>query len=81
MNLADYGREGEKESRWFVDGVKKYHRMFSTILNTLAGAGFVVEKLTEPLPDEELLKKYPEYDDLFHKPDFLIIRAGKRQRI
>ncbi len=77
VNLADYGVEGEKESRWFIDGIKKYHRMFSTIINTLTEAGFIVEKLMEPLPDEELLKKYPEQSDLFHKPDFLIIRAKK----
>ena len=77
LNLQGYGLEGEKESAWFVDGIKKYHRMFSTIINTLTKTGFVVEKLIEPLPDEALLEKYPEYNDLFHKPDFLIVRARK----
>ncbi|MCR5610151.1 MAG: class I SAM-dependent methyltransferase [Lachnospiraceae bacterium] len=78
VNLKDYGIEGEKESQWFVDGIKKYHRMFSTIINTLTETGFVVEKMIEPLPDEELLEKYPDYKDLFHKPDFLVIRAKKK---
>ena len=33
--------------------------------------------MIEPLPTEELLSDYPEYKDLFHKPDFLLIKAKK----
>ena len=77
VNLANYGVEGERESVWFVDDVKKYHRTFSTIVNTLVDSGFVIEKMMEPLPTDELLKKYPEYIDLHHKPDFLLVKAKK----
>jgi len=77
LNLADYGVEGERESVWFVDNVKKYHRTFSTIINTLVEAGFSIEKMIEPLPSNELLEKYPDYKDLFHKPDFLLIKGRK----
>lgn len=77
LNLSYYGLEGERESEWFVDNVKKYHRMFSTIVNTLVEAGFSVEKMIEPEPTEEILKKYPKYKDLFHKPDFLLVKARK----
>lgn len=77
LNLADYGVEGERESVWFVDNVKKYHRTFSTIINTLIGAGFSIERMIEPLPTDELLEKYPDYKDLFHKPDFLLIKVKK----
>lgn len=77
LNLSDYGVEGERESVWFVDNVKKYHRTFSTIINTLVESGFVVEKMIEPLPDEELLKRFPEHKDLFHKPDFLLVKVRK----
>ena len=77
LNLANYGVEGERESVWFVDNVKKYHRTFSTIINTLIEAGFTVEKMIEPLPDDELLEKYPAYKDLFHKPDFLLVKVRK----
>ena len=77
VNLKNYSVEGKRESTWFVDNVVKYHRRFSTVVNNLADAGFIIEKMEEPLPDEELLKKYPEYEDLFHKPDFLIVRARK----
>lgn len=78
VNLADYGVEGERESTWFVEGVKKYHRTFSTTVNTLIQAGFCIEKMIEPLPTSEILEKYPDYADLFHKPDFLLIKASKK---
>lgn len=78
LNLMDYGVEGERETTWFVDGVKKYHRTFSTMLNTLIQEGFSIESVIEPLPTIEILEKYPDYADLFHKPDFLLIKAGKK---
>ena len=81
LNLADYGVEGERESVWFVDNVKKYHRTISTIVNALIETGFVVEKMIEPLPTEELLQKYPDYKDLLHKPDFLLVRARKLKKM
>ena len=77
VNLSNYGVEGERESVWFVDNVKKYHRTFSTIVNTLIQVGFSIEKMIEPLPSKELLKKYPDYADLFHKPDFLLLKVRK----
>jgi len=78
-NLKDYGVEGERESTWFVDNVKKYHRMFSTIVNTLVEGGLTIEKMIEPVPTEVILEKHPDQRDLFHKPDFLLIRASKKE--
>ncbi|MCR4757632.1 MAG: class I SAM-dependent methyltransferase [Butyrivibrio sp.] len=78
LNLKGYGYERENESSWFVDNIKKYHRMFSTIVNTLVEGGFIIDKMVEPLPNDEILAKYPDYTDLYHKPDFLIIRASKK---
>lgn len=77
-NISNYGIDGERESIWFVDHVKKYHRTFSTIINTLIEEGFSIEKTLEPVPTKEILEKYPEYIDLFHKPDFLLVKAKKR---
>lgn len=76
-NIADYCIEGRKDSTWFVEGVQRYHRMFSTIVNTLADTGFKILKMEEPYPTEELVQKYPEYYDLYHKPDFLFVKALK----
>ncbi len=77
-NLADYGIEGERNTIWFVEGIKIYHRMFSTVINCLVEEGFVIDRITEPEPSKELLQKYPEYYDLFHRPDFLLVRARKQ---
>lgn len=76
-HLSDYSVEGERESVWFVDNVKKYHRTFSKIVNTLIEAGFTIEKMIEPVPDQKMLETYPEYGDLLHKPDFLLVKAKK----
>ena len=76
-NVSNYGVEKEVESTWFVDHVKKYHRMFSTVVNTLIDNGFVIEKIVEPIPTAEILQEHPEQDDLLHKPLFLLIRARK----
>lgn len=77
VNLANYGVEGERETTWFVDNVKIYHRTFSNIVNTLVAAGFSIEQMIEPLPTAELLKSYPSYKDLLHKPDFLLMKVKK----
>ena len=77
-NLAFYSTDGEREESWFVDHVKKYHRTFSTVINTLIEEGFVIERITEPIPTEEQLKAYPQQADLLHRPDFMLVRARKK---
>ena len=76
-NIADYCVERRNDSTWFVEGIQRYHRMFSTVINTLVGNGFRIVKIDEPYPTEELVKKFPEYYDLYHKPDFLFVKAAK----
>ncbi|OJF75589.1 MAG: methyltransferase [Treponema sp. CETP13] len=79
-NISNYGMDGERESKWFINNVKKYHRTFSTTINTLIEKGFEVKKMIEPVPTKEILEKHPEYKDLFHKPDFLLVKAVKKYR-
>ncbi|MCR5802409.1 MAG: class I SAM-dependent methyltransferase [Lachnospiraceae bacterium] len=79
VNISDYCIERRNDSTWFVEGVQRYHRMFSTIINTLADTGFRIQRTVEPYPTEELAKKYPDYCDLYHKPDFLFVRASKEK--
>ena len=76
-NIARYSVDGERDSTWFVDGVKKYHRTFSTLINALVDAGFRVERLLEPVPDADMARRYPRHRDLLHKPDFLLVRARR----
>lgn len=77
INLANYGVESENETTWFVNNVKKYHRTFSTIINALIDVGFTLEKVIEPFPTKELLQEHPQYKDLFHKPDFMLVKVRK----
>ncbi len=75
--MSDYGRSGKRVVHWFVDGVEKYHRTVSEIVNALAGAGFMVKEMREPLPDAQALKILPGLEKEFIKPSFLIIKAKK----
>lgn len=77
-NISNYSVDGKRCSKWFVEDVIKYHRTFSSIINTLINSGFIIEKLLEPYPTEEIIKKYPDYKDNMHKPDFLLIKAAKK---
>ena len=75
--FSDYGIPGERVTRWFVDGVVKYHRRISDIINAMTSAGFVIERVEEPLPDKWVIEKYPAYADELIKPTFLIVKARK----
>lgn len=76
-NLTDYSLLGERKTNWIVNDVIKYHRSFSSIINSLIDAGFLIEKVIEPIPDEAIMSKYPLYEKYYHKPDFLLLRARK----
>lgn len=77
-NLTNYSVPGERRTYWFVENVLKYHRSFSSIINSLIQAGFVIEKVLEPVPDEATMNQFPAYRKYCHKPDFLFIRARKQ---
>lgn len=80
-NISNYSTDGKRESTWFVDGIQKYHRTFSTVINTLVENKFQIQKLLEPFPTDAMRQANPgTYDqhlDLLHKPDFLLVKAVK----
>ena len=76
-NLTTYALEGERKVTWIVDGVIKYHRTISSIINALSSAGFIIEQMLEPIPRDDIMKQYPSYKKCIHKPDFLLIKARK----
>ena len=78
--FSDYGLTGERVTSWFLDGVVKYHRRVSDIINALTEAGFVIERVEEPLPAKWVMEKYPTYADELIKPTFLIVKARKERR-
>ncbi len=77
-NLADYARPGKRSTKWIVDGVEKYHRTFSEIVNSLCSAGFIIEKMLEPVPGREIIERDKKWEENYHKPDFLLIKSMKR---
>ena len=75
--FSDYHRTGKRVTTWYVDGVVKYHRPFSDIINALANAGFVIEQVVEPLPEQWAIEKLPTMAKEYIKPNFLIVKARK----
>ena len=75
--VSDYNREGIREKEWNGVMVKKYHRNFSSLINGLVKSGFKIDKILEPIPDEESIKIIPKYINQYDRPYFLFIRAKK----
>lgn len=76
-NFADYMVEGKREIDWFVSGIVKYHRCFSTIINSLVNADFIIDQVLEPIAPIETMHRLPHLQKELSKPNFLIIRAKK----
>jgi len=75
--IDNYHDEGLREQTWLVDGVVKYHRSITTIINTLIEHDLTIEKMLEPLPDSEASQKLPSLEKEYRRPSFLLIRARK----
>jgi SAM-dependent methyltransferase len=75
--LDRYADEGWRDQHWFVEGVRKYHRTVATLLNGLVDAGLAVERVLEPVPDEETLHRRPDFVDEYRRPTFLLVRAAR----
>jgi SAM-dependent methyltransferase len=72
-----YREEGERRTRWFVDGVVKYHRTIETYVNGLLGAGLRLVRLEEPEAEADLLAIKPEWRSENRRPPFLLLAADK----
>ena len=75
--FSNYNEPGERKVHWYVDGVIKYHRTFSDVINALAKAGFVIEEVCEPTPEDWAVEKLPTIVKEYIKPNFLIVKARK----
>jgi SAM-dependent methyltransferase len=75
--IDNYGEEGIREQFWGVDGVVKYHRKLSTLVNTLIDNHFVIEKMDEPESIPEGLVKKPTLINERRRPSFLLIKARR----
>jgi len=70
------------EDEWETDKrkvkVQFYRRPLNKIVTPVIEAGFIIEKLLEPMPGEQFRLKQPQtYDKLTKRPQFLFLRAKK----
>jgi SAM-dependent methyltransferase len=77
-----YGEVQVVEEEWpRVGRVRFFRRSLGAIVDALADAGFVVERLVEPTPTEAFRALKPEaYERLMRRPAFLLVRARSRAR-
>lgn len=77
-NIANYMVEGKRSVKWVVEDYEVYHRTFSTIVNAIISAGFLIEKCEESHISDELREKYPaQFGGTLHRPDFVFFRCRK----
>ncbi|RDW17673.1 class I SAM-dependent methyltransferase [Oceanobacillus chungangensis] len=77
--LDDYQEEGKREEHWYIDGVIKYHRTISTLINTLIDNGFIVEKIIEPQSIPSGLEQMSKLELINEerRPSFIVIKSSK----
>lgn len=75
--FSNYNEPGERKTHWYVDGVIKYHRTFSNVINALVKASFIVEEICEPVPENWAIEKLPKIVKEYIKPNFLIVKSRK----
>lgn len=74
--IDDYRLEGPRQTRWFVEGVVKYHRTIETYVNGLLRNGFTLRCLKEPEPvPDSSSALVPELDLHRRRPPFLLLAA------
>ena len=77
FNLCDYNLNGERKFNWNIDGVVKYHRNFSTIINSILNAGLSIVEVQESYASDEAIRLVPKYKFQKDRPYFLFIKAKK----
>ena len=77
-NLRNYCKEGVRKVDWVVNGYERYHKTVSTLINTLIGAGFMIEECQEAHISDEMREKYPAlFGGTIHRPEFIFFRCRK----
>lgn len=72
-----YREEGRRDTRWFVDGVIKYHRTVESYVNGLIASGFRIDHLGEPAPTAAALASRPALRLECRRPPFLLLAATR----
>ncbi len=71
----------EEDIWWREDGsytVRFWREPLTTLCAAVSDAGFVIERLVEPLPAESMRERWPEeWEKLNRRPSFLVLRLRK----
>lgn len=61
--------------------VPSYRRPLGALVNPLLEAGFVLERILEPIPTERFKQEAPQdYEELCRQPGFMCLRAAKTDK-
>lgn len=75
--VDNYFYEGKREAVFLGEKVIKYHRTLTTYLNELLENGFVINKVIEPQPPENMMYLEGMKDEM-RRPMMLLISATKK---
>lgn len=76
--VDNYYYEGQRQAVFLGEKVIKYHRTLTTYLDTLLQMGFVIKRVVEPKPPENMLSK-PGMKDEMRRPMMLLVCAQKSE--
>lgn len=76
--VNNYFYEGQRQTDFLGEKVIKYHRTLTTYLDELLQNGFLLERILEPQPSAEMMKKIPAMVDEMRRPMMLIVKASKK---
>ncbi|RXK17649.1 bifunctional 2-polyprenyl-6-hydroxyphenol methylase/3-demethylubiquinol 3-O-methyltransferase UbiG [Macrococcus sp. DPC7161] len=76
--VDDYYSEGERETDFLGEKVRKYHRTLSHYIQVLLDNEFSIKGIDEPIPTQEMLDQHPEMKDELRRPMMLIISARRK---
>jgi len=75
--VDDYFQTGKRVEPWIGEQVEKYHRTIAEYFSTLQEAGFVINKLSEPMPQKQFFSDEEEYNRRLRIPLFLLFSCSK----
>ena len=75
--VDEYQSEGIRQTSFLGEDVIKYHRTVETYLNTLIRNGFMITRISEPIPPQEMIDQNPYFKNELRRPMFLMIAAKK----
>ncbi|WP_053071825.1 hypothetical protein [Ornithinibacillus contaminans] len=78
--VEKYFLEGVYDQRIPVDAEEKvvyYHRTITSYVKAIHQAGFAINAMLEPKPSEDMLMKYPEFEEDLNVSCFLVFKLRK----